>query len=448
MRLTPLIVVMCCLTSLLTYASACPAENSALEQKELVPQIRQYKTDRDFRGKLVFAFDTAVYGSGGFAPAWKSYLIFRDFNKTSKVAETSVIPNTKNRHQVSVPSNKFLYDPVFSPDGRYVALKMGDPFSVGGTYQLYLWQVPTHSILQVTSALLQYRRIVWSPDSSHLSYVRGAGQNSDLEWQKPKLCVYNVSNKQEREIEGFEPISSSIIWTSSNTLLFSALSLTEPSSQISPPSMESGRHINIYEVSPSNGLPKLLISNAYKAFPSPDFKSIVYFKTYATPSSHKGPLLNKKLEVQSGLVLAGKGGQFGRMLKSRSNATITDVRWRADNRRLIIVHRSFTPFNAQGAGTTSVTIEGIDTVSGDSKDITSFSYQVFSGTDLTEDDSLLNILKVSKDRKYLFYSLLQFGRLPSGGMFLKSIDLDSGKISTLCRIGTVRGLDWYDESKP
>ncbi len=135
------------------------------------------------------------------------------------------------------------------------------------------------------------------------------------------------------------------------------------------------------------------------------------------------------------------------MLRREPNVATSTLLWMPDSRHLLVVERSFVEGIA-GAGTVFINIVNVDVETIETKPVCSFKYEVKPGMELTSDDSLFNPLKVSKDGKYLFFSLLQFEEPPYNGLFLKAINVQDGSITTMCRIGSVRGLDWHDESQP
>lgn len=410
------------------------------EQAKEAPGSRS-NVERKYKGKLIYAFDTARYGAAGFAWPWSSYLVLQHMHGAIQDAGAGKKEWTIASYEVETPIDTFLYEPQFSPDGEYVLFKVGNPFGSSGTYTPYLFNFITQKLqkVPVPHQRVGNRSILWSPDSRYIAYFQGAVAVPLRGGFLPSnLHIYSVETGKDRLIAGEEAVLNSVAWTPQNTLLYSVLPTSNPSSASKPAKgIETGdkdtlsTRPDIYEVPAAGGQPKLVVRDGYRPAVAPDGRWIAFF---GSPDSDKS--------TGEYLLLFNRTKQDRKAIQRRLD-NISLLRWTPDSQYLIII----TPVHKVNERV-ETRITEFNVSSGKERLIGVLEY----GDKLVNSDEArlaFRPLEVSNDGQFLFFELLGFGNdLENNGLFLKAVDLRNGKIDTVARIGSVRRLDWHDESSP
>ena len=406
------------------------------------------------KGKIIYAFDTFGYDEHS-KQSWNSYLVMRRLNPPANVLDVAKESLYSVSYPVHIPKGDFLYEPQFAPNGNVVAFKVGNPNSIFGKYDLYVWNLKTQQVQKLSEQRLSYRLIFWSMDSRYLAYVQGAAMSSAGEWDVPKLLVYDVRTRRNCPVLGKEPLANTMSWNSRGTLLFSAVSPILSSTRPALQGMVTNAHTypqwpDTYEITAKGGYPKVLSRNSYKTVSSPNGKWLA-FLSLEVPRKLKSSKAMIELGQSFSLIepkkvfltLSNPLGGERKFLRRELAPGAVDLMWAPDSRHLITIKRSSTKQNV-----IKVTVDQFDVLTFKEKRTADFDYQVHVGMDLTADNLLFHPLAISQGSTRLLFSLLQFEEPPNNGLFMKALDLNDGSISTLCRIGSVSGLDWHDESQP
>ncbi|MEO6906833.1 MAG: hypothetical protein ABI210_02990, partial [Abditibacteriaceae bacterium] len=227
------------------------------------------RTDPFNNGTIAYAGDYSIRDSQG-NPHASPYLFIKN------------IADGQNENELILKPADFegdyIFDPLISPNHRYIAFGYGWPYDSHGEYKVPIWDTQKKIIISTIKRettnkgkFLAYREIHWSSDSKTLAYIRGGDQDGNEYSSNFPISLYlhNVETGKDNYIAS-NPYLTHMAWTPQNTLLYGTVPENEQA-DISP------RHAKIYEV-PADGSPaKVLIKDGFDPRPSPDGKYIVYF---------------------------------------------------------------------------------------------------------------------------------------------------------------------------
>lgn len=416
------------------------------EQAKEAPGSR-FNTELNIQGKLIYAFDNARYGAAGFAWPWNSYLVLRYFGKVDRREDERKITS----YEVETPEHDFLYEPQFSPNGEYTLFKIGDPTSSFGTYHPYILHLKTQRLQPIPVARqgLSYRPTFWSRDSRYIAYIQGAISPPVGGATPAELHIYDMITGQERMIVKNDAVLGSVAWTPENTLLYSVLPDTRRSQSVQEGALakteENIAHVSpdIYEVPAAGGQPKLLIRNGFRPSVSPDGRRVAFVGA-TDPDKPQNPSSGYPFSQDSQLLLSSRTGKERIIIRPAQNNDYSILRWTSDSRYLIAI--TCTP-KSDDIMQARITEFEISTMK--ERHITTIEYADKFRRELGDDASLFRPLTLSRDGTKLYFELLQFSTAGTheSGLFLKALSLGNGKVDTVARVGSVRRLDWHDESE-
>ena len=179
---------------------------------------------------------------------------------------------------------------------------------------------------------ISYLKILWSPNSKYIAYVRGGdAEGNELSSKRPlQLFVYNVQTDKEKLIAQ-NPLVTQFCWTPANTLIFCQQSGRE---QIITKSL----HPSIYEVKAEGGLPHLLVADGFDPQPSPDNQKLAFFG-WASSSKKSG---NKVSDSQAllGLYVYNRNNNVRDLLYDNlSYIQSSGMKWTLDSDKVIFLQQ-------------------------------------------------------------------------------------------------------------
>ncbi len=106
------------------------------------------------------------------------------------------------RRDVRLPHLGQVLSPSWSPDGRAIA------FSIlrGGVTDLYIYDVESQSLRQLTDDVFADLQPAWSPDGSRIAFVteRFAGSLAALDFRPSELALIDVASGETQRVPAFE----------------------------------------------------------------------------------------------------------------------------------------------------------------------------------------------------------------------------------------------------
>ncbi len=246
------------------------------------------------RGRLVYAFDNLQKGFE--KTGISTYLALKEINENEDISTVKTRYYTVRKDSQQRRDIKFgvIFDPQFSPNGKYILFKFGTP-DIYGSYYLYVLDIASNKAQLVTKRALSYRKTSWSPDSDYIAYVSGGdatGQVTQGERYLGPLRLYACRWKTGEENLAVEndSVRDNFAWGSPHTLIYAALSESEQETlekqwqtQGVTQSLRNKRKIignpqpRIYEYSVEQGKSQILITDGYRPYPSPNSELIAFY---------------------------------------------------------------------------------------------------------------------------------------------------------------------------
>ena len=196
-----------------------------------VLQLQQPVSGRETHNLLTDPTDTAQ----------PSFLILNEINVSGKVV-AQAFPVVKPRTKGSQPDVRSVFDPQFSPDGRYILFKFGD-ISSPGIYRIYIFDTQTNQTTLACPLYLSYYALSWSPDGRYIAFAQGGEpdpriyDNGRFYQGKLQLTICNWRTGETYPVINSDTLRGPWNWKAPHTLLYGALS----------PQDESFLHDPLYE---------------------------------------------------------------------------------------------------------------------------------------------------------------------------------------------------------
>ena len=376
---------------------------------------------------------------------------------------TSPQPQQSGIYQVKMPPNvpEVVFDTQFLADGQTILFKAGWPYDSPGYYRFYLWNLATQSLEIGPDAPLHYRRLFPSSDGKFIAYYLGGDAEGDDQGGNRtsplQLNVYERSTGKSTEIVR-NPAAKFAAWTAGDTLLYSAINYSKWLGDIQRPAQPSANpqdtqqqtqlpaatRPDIFEVSALGEKPKLLLEDGYCPVPSPDNQWIAFFtSTDTTKKINPTNAFDLNFPRQSYLCLFNKGTKRRYIIRAVTKS-FPQVMWTPDSQRLLVLEQTYQ--GKQG----KARIFSIDVASRIQKEAATLAATDFEPASRDTLEPQFEILEVAKDGSKVFVRTSEF--TGQGKFFvdekksLKSVDLQSGKVSTLAQIlnqqANSLGMDW------
>lgn len=413
----------------------------AVQPNELQNILQPIIDSSSDNGKAVYAFRAS-------APGFQNYLALVTTNKKSQQTSPKIIIRAVEgfSQQLNV-----IYDPEFSPDGRYVLFKKGWPFERYGLFQLYVWDTVNNQVKELFQnskfKMLTYPVVLWSPDSNYLAYVRGGDSEGNTEdGASLFLYIYNWRDGEERLIVKNKTVRFSFSWAAPHNLLYSSYPENE--------NVSSGSRPDIYEVSAAGGVPRLIIKDGYRPLASPDGKWIAFFGS----ENPKSPIpLRSDWEYNPrglSLIIAHRDGSKRKAI-NRESVRYPVIHWMTDNQHLLSI--GYVPTNnnpvstiADTATISNVQVRKWNAATGLVKNVAQLQIRDIEPIPRAATVPQFQILGLTKNNDSLILKTIEI--VDKNDIFyisittLQQIDLQSGAVDAFLKIKSDNGVDWSEIS--
>lgn len=345
-----------------------------------------------------------------------------------------------------------IYDPVFSPNGRYVLFKKGWPYERYSHFRLYIWDTTNNQIKELISREykkplnLTYPLVSWSPDNNYLAFVAGGDAEGNTEQGASLLLhIYNWRTGQERLIVKNKTVRFSFEWTAPNTLLYGVLPEGEEG--------KAGARPNIYEIAATDDKPKLVVKDGYRPVPSPDGKWIAFF---GSENIEEPVPLRPDWEYSprgAALIIARRDGSERKAL-NRESVFYSTLQWMPDSKHLLTI--SYAPKDTVSSNADKpegksvvvrIQVREWDITSGTVRRLALLQAKDVQPIPRPATNPQFQTLGVSKDGSHLFVKIIEITGVNEmsliGVTSLQSVDLQSGAVATLSKTQNDLGIDWH-----
>lgn len=378
---------------------------------------------------------------------WSPYVFVQGITNGKVSQESIATPQT--------PPFWDVFDPLISPDGKYIAFKYGWPNDSTGRFEECIWDwqnnkylKPIPKFLSKDRDYLSYRRLFWSPNSKYIAYIRGGDQDGIYFSQSIKLYIHNVQTGKESFVAQ-NPYATRMRWTSKNSLLY----CTIPESEIVEISPHHGK---IYEASiaAQSVSSKLLIKGGFDPRPSPDGKYIIYFGWTQDDSKNinetKGTSHAKKdfSQGQVGLFIYDcDTGKKSLLLSPYSPYRFIDLLWKPDSNGIVLLDfASRSPHARVNVSEVNIKTKKLRRI----KTLTVDDYKYISRPPAAPQ---IKPLSITRDGKFLIFIRSVYTGLNVkdneliGKVSLGALNLTNGEVTYGAEMTNFSGIDYLPMSK-
>jgi hypothetical protein len=386
----------------------------------------------------------AVYAFNSHDLPFKRYLVVRNLNGSHRptgVQNADVV--TYQIEGIRAPYD-LVYDPQFSPDGRYVMFKIGDPNERQGAYALFVWELETQKIKQVMG-YLKHLTVLWSPDSNYFACIGGGDAEGNTEGDETlRLYMRNWRTGEKWIAAENKGVRLSFGWLAPHTLLYSILPEKQP--QATDTADKMGLPM-LYRFSPEEGKSQLVTKDGYRPAGSPDGKWIAFFGS----ENLKVPIpVTRLLEFnpQGRALSIVKPDGSGRKALNREDVTYPDIQWLPNSENLLTLKV------VQPSPDAKAQIREWDISTGKVRTIGEFMAKDYRKFNRPDTDPQFQPLSVSKNGVNFFVKISEITGRESKRprlievVTIKGFNLQNGAVSTVAQIKGSMGLDWFDETPP
>jgi Tol biopolymer transport system component len=390
--------------------------------------LREVTSSANFKGTVIYGDFAPLPAPDG--PNWTPFL---------KRSPTGLATQSKDISAFRVEGiYSKAFDPQFSPDGKTILFKVGKVGNRYDTFQLCFWDRATNRV-QGGPKDINYRLVYWSPNSRYVAYVLGGDIEGNHSPKHPlELYIYDVKARQSRFIARGSYVKT-MAWTPQNTLLYN----------VKNPSTESGvkraYEADLYMVSTDQGELRLLVKNAFDPQPSPDGKKLAFFAWPEPETPDKNANKTKpKVQAQLGLYSYDLETKKRTLLRSPfSYRKFIGMLWMPDSRRLLL----FQEIDESPSARTQVTV--IDITNSSNENLVDIKAKDYKYMPRINTQPQFQPLSVSPDGSIFFMEVSEFvGSDPPFSIEdkkIEAINLKSGKATTIAKVRTSLGVDWFGE---
>jgi len=183
-------------------------------------------------------------------------------------------------------SSLSCFDIQVSPNGKYVLFKLGTYGDIYDSFRIYIWNLSSNTVDQVTQSDLTYYPVSWSPSSKYIAYLEGGdmfgGEYGIAGIYRPlKLFVYDVEKKANRYIARGQSLRY-FTWSGKDSIFYNQTAAEHARTENDP--SDKSLHLqgkqNIYETFVVDGATKLLISGAKIQIVSDDRSKVLFLNSH------------------------------------------------------------------------------------------------------------------------------------------------------------------------
>ncbi len=355
------------------------------------------------------------------------------------------------------------FDPMFSPDGRYVLFKFGQRQSSSAVYFFYVLDTQKNTLKSVSDRVVAYKFALWSPDGKYIVFVEGGdkygGTRDAFSHYIGPLRTYIVdwrTGKEHLVVEN-DTIFGPFSWIAPHTLLYGVLdvpgqwlldSLLFPKEEKRTDKATATKKApatprpNIYEYSLETSKSQLIIKDGYRPTPSLNGQRIAFYGSEDPANSLPLTSVSTWRDAPQGaaLTVAQRDGTK-RMALNIEGGFYPYVQWLKGEQLLTVQPIKDSPdaeavvkeWNLQ----TQQFREVATLKAKDYKEL-HIDASKFYPVALKTDESALIVLVsevtgVSKDRPLLTVV-----------KSLQSVELRTGVVTPLVQISGISGIDWHE----
>ena len=235
-----------------------------------------------------------------------------------------------------------IFDPLFSPDGRYILFKFGEPWNIENRYLLYVLDTKTNNLYSRLSGSLAYDFVSWSPDGNYIAFIQGGDRDGNTtvlfdQYIGPlKLSVWNWRTGKEQVIVENDSVRGSFSWSFPHNIFYSVLpTVSLPQNGTKPSSVNRP---NIYQHSVETGRSVPLFKDGYLPTLSPNGQLIAFFGSQ-TPSTPEPLQSNWQYSAPGMTLIVAKKDGTERIALDQMSGSYPAIVWAPDNVHLFTIER-------------------------------------------------------------------------------------------------------------
>ncbi|MBV9867823.1 MAG: hypothetical protein JO316_20920 [Abitibacteriaceae bacterium] len=378
--------------------------------------------------------------------------------------------------EIDAQGARIAFDPQFSPDGRYVLFKYGEPISEDGTYRLYVLDIITNSLSLASDKYLTYRVVSWAPDSNYIAFVEGGDADGrdffhDLYNGPLHLYVCNWRTGEAHLAVSNDILKAPFSWLAPHTLLYGILSeqgqkivverlkaMMEGTNQKQQSHANRQAQVNaakanvvqpeprpnLYAYSFENQTSKLLFKDGYLPAPAPDGQHLAFFGSEHPEKPY--PLRYGWEESPQGASLAVArldGSQ--RIALNVEGDDYPSIFWLPDNQHFLTFEQMKPSPNAQAE------VRNWDVKTRHFKRLALLQAKDYTQAPRRGVEPQFSPRRLSSNSDTLFVCVTEFtGRNPGSAFVnetssLEAVEVNTGKVTIIAQAKDDDGVDWYDE---
>ena len=441
-----------------------------------VLQVQQPVAGRETHNLLTDSGDTTQ----------PSFLMFNEIDAIGRLVGRA-FPVIKPRAKDAQPDTRIVFDPQFSPDGRYILFKFGD-ISSPGIYRIYVFDTQTNQTTLACSLYLSYYALSWSPDSRYIAFAQGGEPDPRIYDKgryyegKLQLTVCNWRTGETYPVISSDTLRGPWNWKAPHILLYGALS-PQDEAFLHNPLYEKGVDFvkgqprgwerlrggakrkpvtpGVYEYSVETRRSHLLCQDAYlpalslngeylasfgsadTAFPfslnaawrdSPAGVFVVVTKADGTDMNNDAT--NKTVNLKNSK----------RTVLSQHDGSYPDLLWLPDNRHLLVLQQVASSPPAR------MEIKEWDVNTATSRLVATLTANDPGEENLrSENDPMFQPLSLNDNGTHLMVQVDEYHSLGDNKGYLpkdtlRDIDLQTGVVTTVGQVKDTQGLSWYYKS--